>query len=95
MASEYLQEWRHHSLSGQPVLVLGHLHSEKVFPDAQAGTSCVSPKMLLSGVSISNPTWRYSDLTVLHSCYSREMTDFLIVLSLLLTRRLVVLSLAQ
>ena len=35
MAFEHLQGWRLHNLSGQPVPVLGHPHSEKVFPDAQ------------------------------------------------------------
>jgi len=34
-ASEYLQGWRLLSLSGQPVLVLGHPQCEKVFPDVQ------------------------------------------------------------
>ena len=32
MAFEYLQGWRLHNLSGQPVPVLSHPHSEKVFP---------------------------------------------------------------
>ena len=32
---EYLQGWRLCSLSGQPVPVLSHLHSEKVFPSVQ------------------------------------------------------------
>jgi len=35
MAFEYLQGWRLHNISGQPVPVLGHPHSEKVFPDVQ------------------------------------------------------------
>jgi len=35
MAFEYLQAERLHSLSGQAVPVLGHPHSEKVFPDVQ------------------------------------------------------------
>jgi len=37
MAFAYLQGWRLHHLSGQPVAVLGHPHSEKVFPDVQTG----------------------------------------------------------
>jgi len=35
LAFEHLQGWRLDNLSGQPVLVLGHPHSEKVFPDVQ------------------------------------------------------------
>ena len=35
IAFEYLQGWRLHNLSGQPVPVLGHPHSKKVFPDVQ------------------------------------------------------------
>jgi len=35
MAFEHLQGWRLHNLSGRPVPVLGHPHSEKVFPDVQ------------------------------------------------------------
>jgi len=35
MAFKYLQGWRLHNLSGQPVPVLSHPHSEKVFPDVQ------------------------------------------------------------
>ena len=31
----YLQGWRLHNLSGQPVPVLGHPHSKRVFPDVQ------------------------------------------------------------
>jgi len=34
-AFEYLQGWRLHNLSGQPVPVLGHPDSKKVFPDVQ------------------------------------------------------------
>ena len=34
-ASEYLQGWRLHNLPGQSVPVLGHPHSEKMFPDVQ------------------------------------------------------------
>jgi len=34
-ASEYLWRWRLHNLSGHPVLVLGHPHSEKVFLHVQ------------------------------------------------------------
>ncbi|NXV35722.1 NEK5 kinase, partial [Rissa tridactyla] len=34
-AFEYLQRWRLHTPSGQPVPVLGHPHSGKVFPDVQ------------------------------------------------------------
>jgi len=34
-AFEYLQRWRLHNLSRQPVPVLGHPHSEKAFPDIQ------------------------------------------------------------
>ena len=36
MAFEYLQGVTLHSLSGQPVPVLGHSHTEKVFPYVQA-----------------------------------------------------------
>ena len=32
-AFEYLQGWRLHNLPEQPVPVLGHPHSAKVFPD--------------------------------------------------------------
>jgi len=35
MAFEYLQGGRPHHLFGQPVPVLGHPHSEKVFADVQ------------------------------------------------------------
>lgn len=35
MAFEYLQGWRLDNFSGQPVPVLGHPYSEKVFPDVQ------------------------------------------------------------
>jgi len=35
MAFEYLQGWRLHNLPGQPVPVLGHPLSKKVFPDVQ------------------------------------------------------------
>lgn len=35
MAFEYLQEWRFHKLSEQPVPVLTRPHSEKVILDAQ------------------------------------------------------------
>ena len=35
MAFEYLQGWRLHNLTGQPVPVLSHPHGEKVFPDVQ------------------------------------------------------------
>ena len=35
-AFEYLHGGRLHDLSGQPVPVLGHPHSEKVFPDVQS-----------------------------------------------------------
>ena len=35
MAFQYLQGWRLHNLSGQPVPVLGHSPSKKVFPDGQ------------------------------------------------------------
>jgi len=35
VAFEYLQGWRLHSLSLQPVPVLGHPHMDKVFPDVQ------------------------------------------------------------
>ena len=35
VAFEYLQGWRIHSLPGQPVPVLGHSYSKKVFPNAQ------------------------------------------------------------
>jgi len=35
MASEYVQEWRLHSFSGQPVPVLSHPHGEKMFPEIQ------------------------------------------------------------
>ena len=35
MAFEYLQGWRLHNLPGQPVPVLSHPHSKKVFPDVQ------------------------------------------------------------
>ena len=34
-AFEYLQGWRIHNLSGQPVPVLSHPHGAKVFPDVQ------------------------------------------------------------
>ena len=34
-AFEYLQGWKLHNLSGQPVSVLSHPHSKKVFPDVQ------------------------------------------------------------
>lgn len=34
-AFEYHGGWRFHSLSGQPVPVLGHPHSKKVFPISQ------------------------------------------------------------
>ena len=33
IAFEYLQGWRLHNLSGQPVPVLGHPHNKKVFSD--------------------------------------------------------------
>jgi len=35
MFFEYLQGWRLHNLSGQPVPGLGHPHSEETFPDVQ------------------------------------------------------------
>jgi len=35
MDFEYLQAWRIHNLSGQPVPALSHPHSKKVFPDVQ------------------------------------------------------------
>jgi len=35
MAFEYLQGWRLHHLPGQPVPVLVHPHSKKVFPALQ------------------------------------------------------------
>jgi len=35
MASAYLHGYRLHGLSGKPVSMLSHLHSEKVFPDVQ------------------------------------------------------------
>ena len=35
MAFEYLQGWRLHKVCGQPVPLLGHPHSEKVFPHVQ------------------------------------------------------------
>ena len=38
IAFEYLQGWRLHNFSGQPVQVLSHPHSKKVFPDVQ--TAC-------------------------------------------------------
>ena len=39
---EYLQGWRLHNHLGQPVPVLGHPHSEKVFPDVQKLLLCFS-----------------------------------------------------
>ena len=41
-AFEYLQGWRLHNLSGQPMLVLGHPHSKKVFPDVRGKLLCFS-----------------------------------------------------
>ncbi|XP_035744351.1 signal recognition particle 19 kDa protein [Egretta garzetta] len=35
MAFAYIQRWKLHHLAGQPVLALGHPHSEKVLPDIQ------------------------------------------------------------
>ena len=35
MAFEYVQGWKHHNLPEKPVPVLGHPHSEKVFPGVQ------------------------------------------------------------
>lgn len=32
-APEYLQGWRHHNPTRQPVSVFGHLHREELFPD--------------------------------------------------------------
>jgi len=40
MAAEYLQGWRLHNLPGQPVSVLGHLHSKKVFTDETWNLLC-------------------------------------------------------
>ena len=37
MAVEYLQGWRLHNLSGQPIALLSYPHSEKVFPDVHMG----------------------------------------------------------
>lgn len=42
MAFRYLQAWQLQHLPGQPVPVLGHPHSEKVFPALRQGLMCFS-----------------------------------------------------
>jgi len=71
---EYLQGWRLHHLPGQPVPVLGHSHSEKVFPDVQREppvflrgnllcfSLCPLPLVLSLGT-----TEKYLSLSSLHS----------------------------
>jgi len=39
LAFKYLQGWRLHNPSGQPLPLLSHPHSEKVFPDVQTEPS--------------------------------------------------------
>jgi len=58
LAFDYLQGWRLHDFSGQPVPVLGHLHSEKVFPDVQKEPPvfglCPLPLILLLGTTVKS-----------------------------------------
>lgn len=42
MALGYLQGWQLQHLPGEPVPVLGHPHSEKVFPALRQGLMCFS-----------------------------------------------------
>jgi len=48
-AFEFLQRWRHHSLPRQPVPVLGHPLSDKVFPDVQREPPVFQPVPIASG----------------------------------------------
>jgi len=48
-AFEYLQGWRLHNLSGQPVPQPRHPHSEKVFPDVQTEPSAFQLLPIASG----------------------------------------------
>ena len=48
-AFEYLQGWRLHNLSGQPVPGLGHRHSEIVFPDVQREPPVFPSVLIVSG----------------------------------------------
>lgn len=71
--------------------LLSHPDCKQVLLDAQEGTSCVR----CCYVVFQFQTQPERTLRDLYCCYSREMRDFLIVLSLLLLRRSVVLLFAQ
>jgi len=51
-ASEYVCGWRPHHLSGQPVPVLSHPHSERVYPDIQREPPACQFVPMASGLSL-------------------------------------------
>jgi len=64
MTSEYLQGWRLHHLSGQPVPVLSHPHS-KVFPDVHREAPMFHLVAIASGLSLGTTKKRLA-LSSLH-----------------------------
>jgi len=59
MSFEHLQGYRLHMLSGQPVPVLGHPDSKKVFPDIQFVPIASGPVSRYLAPSCLHPPFRY------------------------------------
>ena len=56
-AFEYLEEWRYHNLSGHPVLVVSHPHSEKKIPYVQRDPP-VFPWVPIASCPVTGYHWK-------------------------------------